>query len=87
MTEPTTAIIPTPHVTMETSEAASSVKDSLSVKLPPFLRAALDREAARWGQSTPEFVRSLFIFAMRQPEGVVIRLTGELDQPELPLRL
>ncbi len=82
MNEP--AIIIPPPVTAEPSEAA--VKDSISVKLPPFLRLALDREAARWGQTTPEFVRSLFVFAMRQPDGVCLNLTGDFDQPELPLR-
>jgi len=76
---------PSPTIPITGEAPETTPKDSLTVKMPAFLRAALDREAAKWGQSAPEFIRSFIIFAMRQEEGVTLKLhaaametTGEL---------
>jgi len=58
----------------------TTTKDSLTMKLPPVVREALDREAAKWGQSAPEFLRAFLAFAMRQPEGVQLKLHAQAPE-------
>lgn len=86
-TNTTPSPAPLPSAVLLNAAAPESPKDSLTFKLAPQVREALDRKAAQWGQSAPEFMRAFLNYALHLPDGLTLKLDAAGDvQGELPLK-